>query len=196
MRKEVMKNIIIEKLVEAQILPEEAVCALTPAGFPLTSPEASPVQNSKPTSKEMSLENLFELEKLKLEYKLRMVEAEREERQLQIQKEIKLAELESEEKRAQAELELRRLQVSEEQDRRNNEQVQQPAKHGIYHCIKTSGPPVFSKFRRLAPDKLVVAEQTFAELERLDICQKASSPWASPLHIVTKKDGTLRPCGD
>ncbi|KAK3875377.1 hypothetical protein Pcinc_019744 [Petrolisthes cinctipes] len=45
-------------------------------------------------------------------------------------------------------------------------------------------------------DKLVVAEQTFAELERLDICQKASSPWASPLHIVTKKDGTLRPCGD
>ncbi|KAK3889008.1 hypothetical protein Pcinc_006978 [Petrolisthes cinctipes] len=186
MRKEVMKNLIIEKLVEAQILPEEAVCALTPAGFPLTSPEASPVQNSKPTSKEMSLENLFELEKLKLEYKLRMVEAEREERQLQIQiqKEIKLAELESEEKRAQAELELRRLQVSEEQDRRNNEQVQ------------TSGPPVFSKFRRLAPDKLVVAEQTFAELERLDICQKASSPWASPLHIVTKKDGTLRPCGD
>ncbi|KAK3877893.1 hypothetical protein Pcinc_017437 [Petrolisthes cinctipes] len=76
------------------------------------------------------------------------------------------------------------------------QQPQQPAKHGIYHCIKTSGPPVFSKFRRLAPDKLVVAEQTFAELERLDICQKASSPWASPLHIVTKKDGTLRPCGD
>lgn len=34
---------------------------------------------------------------------------------------------------------------------------QQPAKHGIYHRIKTTGLPVFSKFRRLAPDKLVVA---------------------------------------
>ena len=76
------------------------------------------------------------------------------------------------------------------------QQPQGVAKHGIYHRIQTSGPPVFSKFRRLAPDKLAAAKHTFAELERLGICQKASSPWASPLHIVTKKDGTLRPCGD
>ena len=33
-------------------------------------------------------------------------------------------------------------------------------------------------------------------MERQGICQKASSPWASPLHIVEKSDGTLRPCGD
>lgn len=70
------------------------------------------------------------------------------------------------------------------------------AKHGVYHHIKTSGPPVFSKFRRLAPDKLAAAKETFAELERLGICQRAPSPWASPLHIVKKKDGSLRPCGD
>ena len=55
---------------------------------------------------------------------------------------------------------------------------------------------MFSRFRRLAPDKLHAAKQTFAELERLGICQKAPSPWASPLHIVVKKDGSLRPCGD
>ena len=30
-----------------------------------------------------------------------------------------------------------------------------PADHGIFHYIKTSGPPVFSKFRCLAPGKLL-----------------------------------------
>ena len=71
-----------------------------------------------------------------------------------------------------------------------------PAKHQIRHHIKTSGPPVFSKFRRLSPEKLRIAKQCFRELELQGICQKASSPWASPLHMVSKKDGSFRPCGD
>ena len=33
-------------------------------------------------------------------------------------------------------------------------------------------------------------------MEKLGLCQKASSPWSSPLHIVVKKDGSLHPCGD
>ena len=33
-------------------------------------------------------------------------------------------------------------------------------------------------------------------MEKQGLCQKASSPWASPLHIVVKKDGTIKPCGD
>ena len=73
---------------------------------------------------------------------------------------------------------------------------QVPSKHGIFHHIKTSGPPVFAKFRRLAPAKLSAAKKIFADMEALGICQKASSPWSSPLHIVQKKDGSLRPCGD
>ena len=70
------------------------------------------------------------------------------------------------------------------------------AKHGIYHHIKTTGPPVYSKFRRLSPEKLRDAKQAFQEMVRMGVCRKASSPWASPLHMVRKPDGTWRPCGD
>ena len=71
-----------------------------------------------------------------------------------------------------------------------------PAGHGISHFITTSGPPIFSKFRRLAPDILAAAKKVFQDMEDMGLCQKASSPWSSPLHIVVKKDGSLRPCGD
>ena len=30
----------------------------------------------------------------------------------------------------------------------------------------------------------------------LGIIRRSSSPWASPLHVVPKADGSLRPCGD
>lgn len=72
----------------------------------------------------------------------------------------------------------------------------EPAKHGILHYIKTTGAPVYSKFRRLSPEKLQAAKQAYADMERMGVCQKASSPWASPLHLVKKADGTWRPCGD
>ncbi|GFU98318.1 hypothetical protein TNCV_1447001 [Trichonephila clavipes] len=29
-----------------------------------------------------------------------------------------------------------------------------------------------------------------------DILRPSKSPWASPLHLVNKKDGSVRPCGD
>jgi len=70
------------------------------------------------------------------------------------------------------------------------------AKHGVLHHIKTTGPPVYSRFRRLRPERLRAAKQAFAEMERMGICSKAASPWASPLHLTEKQDGTLRPCGD
>ena len=71
-----------------------------------------------------------------------------------------------------------------------------PAKHGIFHHISTTGAPVHSRFRRLNPQKLSAAKASFAEMERMGICSKASSPWASPLHMVSKSDGSWRPCGD
>ena len=70
-------------------------------------------------------------------------------------------------------------------------------KHSVEHCIPTSGPPVHAKARRLSPEKLATARREFAEMEKLGIIRRSSSPWASPLHMVEKKTpGTWRPCGD
>lgn len=33
-------------------------------------------------------------------------------------------------------------------------------------------------------------------MERQGIVQRSKSPWASPLHLVRKADGSWRPCGD
>ena len=66
----------------------------------------------------------------------------------------------------------------------------------VRHRVETRGHPVHSKARRLAPDKLKSAKREFEELERLGIVRRSNSQWSSPLHIVKKKDGGLRPCGD
>ena len=69
-------------------------------------------------------------------------------------------------------------------------------KHGVYHHITTSGPPVFSRPRRLSPQKLQQANTAFREMEAMGVCTKASSPWAAPLHMTPKTDDTWRPFGD
>ncbi|UYV65202.1 hypothetical protein LAZ67_3003566, partial [Cordylochernes scorpioides] len=74
--------------------------------------------------------------------------------------------------------------------------VKSPPRHSVTHHIVTKGPPIAAKPRRLPTDKLAAAKKEFAFMTEKGICRPSKSPWASPLHLVPKKDGSLRPCGD
>jgi hypothetical protein len=60
--------------------------------------------------------------------------------------------------------------------------------HGVEHHIHTgSHPPVFANFHCLDPEKLQIAKAEFKRLESAGIIRWSKSPWASPLHMVSKK---------
>jgi hypothetical protein len=71
-----------------------------------------------------------------------------------------------------------------------------PPMHGVEHHLLTSGPPVSAKYCLLDAEKLEAARDEFAGLLRDGVVRRSNSPWASPLHMVRKTDGTWRPCGD
>lgn len=68
--------------------------------------------------------------------------------------------------------------------------------HQVEHELHTTGPPLFSRPRRLPPDRHRIALQEFEYMRQKGICRPSASSWASPLLLVPKKDGTFRPCGD
>ncbi|GFU14218.1 retrovirus-related Pol polyprotein from transposon opus [Trichonephila clavipes] len=63
----------------------------------------------------------------------------------------------------------------------------QPIEHNTVHFIKTNGPPVVAKPRRLAPYRLAIAKSEFQQMMQLGHLRPSSSNYASPLHMVPKR---------
>ena len=68
--------------------------------------------------------------------------------------------------------------------------------HGVKHFIPTEGPPVQSRARKLAPDRLAIAKAEIQKYLDLGICYRGKSEWTSPLMVAPKPGGGWRVCGD
>ncbi|XP_073821522.1 uncharacterized protein [Musca autumnalis] len=66
----------------------------------------------------------------------------------------------------------------------------------VVHHIETTGSPVADRPRRLSGDKLKAAKAEMDYLIEQGICRPSKSAWASPIHMVAKKTGGWRVCGD
>ncbi|GFX56273.1 hypothetical protein TNCV_2242071 [Trichonephila clavipes] len=67
--------------------------------------------------------------------------------------------------------------------------VNRVVKHGVKHHILTTGQPVYSKARQLAPDKLKLAKQEFQFMLDNDIIRPSKSPWEAYYQIpIAEKD--------
>lgn len=69
-------------------------------------------------------------------------------------------------------------------------------KHNVEHFIETSGPPIHSRARPIPPHRYERVKKEFENMIEQGLCRPSKSPWSSPLHIVPKKNGDLRVCGD
>ncbi|MES9883150.1 MAG: reverse transcriptase domain-containing protein, partial [Sedimenticola sp.] len=67
----------------------------------------------------------------------------------------------------------------------------------LHHKIDTgSQPPIKQRTRRLPMEKMKIAKQEVESMLDNGIIEPSISPWASPIVLVDKKDGTTRFCVD
>ena len=66
----------------------------------------------------------------------------------------------------------------------------------LEHAIETHGPPLRQPYRR---QNLAVRREEMAQVQQMlssNVIRPSNSPWASPVVMVQKKDGSLRFCVD
>ena len=66
----------------------------------------------------------------------------------------------------------------------------------LQHGIETDGPPLRQPYRWQNP---AVRREEMAQVQQMlssDVIRPSNSPWASPVNMVRKKDGSLRFCVD
>ena len=67
----------------------------------------------------------------------------------------------------------------------------------MQHEVRTDGAyPIRQRVRRTAPAQREETRKLIEEMLHKDIIQPSSSPWASPVVLVRKKDGSARFCVD
>ena len=66
----------------------------------------------------------------------------------------------------------------------------------LSHCIETTGSPIRQGVRRVPLPQRENIKRLLKEMQEKDIVTPSKSPWASPIVLVPKKDGTIRFCVD
>ena len=66
----------------------------------------------------------------------------------------------------------------------------------VEHEIHTTGRPIRLPFRRQNPIVRDIEQQQVKEMLRDEVIRPSTSPWASPVVMVKKKDGSMRFCVD
>ena len=66
----------------------------------------------------------------------------------------------------------------------------------VEHEIQTTGPAIRLPFRRQNPVIRDIEQQQVKEMLRDEVIRPSTSPWASPVVMVKKRDGTMRFCVD
>lgn len=82
------------------------------------------------------------------------------------------------------------IEITKPKFRPSNQQTE------FAHHIITNGPPVTERCRKLAGVKATATEAEIRNLLENNIIRPSSSSWSSPIHVVQKKDGSWRLCGD
>ena len=67
----------------------------------------------------------------------------------------------------------------------------------VQHSIKITDPKPFKeRYRRIPPHQFEEVRKHLKEMEDIGAIRRSNSPWASPVVLVKKKDGSLRFCID